>query len=33
MGDPACCLEFRPECDARVTIADEEYPDWEADLD
>jgi hypothetical protein len=33
MGDPACHLEFCPECDARVTIADEECPDCEADLD
>jgi len=27
MGDPACYLDFCPECDAQVTIADEECPD------
>ncbi|WP_303657514.1 zinc ribbon domain-containing protein [Halorussus limi] len=27
MGDPACYLDFCPECDAQVTIADDECPD------
>ncbi len=33
MGDPACYLEFCPECDAQVTIADEECPDCGADIE
>jgi hypothetical protein len=27
MGEPACYLEFCPECDAQVTVLDEECPD------
>ena len=27
MGDPACYLEFCPDCDAQVTSADDECPD------
>ncbi len=33
MGDPACYLEFCPECDAQVTIADDECPDCGGELD
>ncbi|MFC4448853.1 hypothetical protein [Halorussus aquaticus] len=33
MGDPACYLEFCPDCDAQVTIADEECPDCGADIE
>jgi len=33
MGDRACWLAFCPDCDARVTVADEECPDSGAALD
>ncbi|WP_438267344.1 zinc-ribbon domain-containing protein [Haladaptatus halobius] len=33
MGDPACYLEFCPECDAQVTTVDDECPDCGAILD
>jgi hypothetical protein len=33
MGKRACYLEFRLECDARVTIADDECPDCGASLE
>ncbi len=33
MGDPACYLEFCPECDAQVTIVDDECPDCGADIE
>ncbi|WP_438267206.1 zinc ribbon domain-containing protein [Halorussus gelatinilyticus] len=33
MGDPACYLDFCPECDAQVTIADEECPDCGSELE
>ena len=33
MGERARYLEFCPECDAQVTIADEECPDCRAELE
>ncbi|WP_438267066.1 zinc-ribbon domain-containing protein [Haladaptatus salinisoli] len=33
MGDPACYLDFCPECDAQVTTVDDECPDCGAALD
>lgn len=33
MGDPACYLDFCPECDAQVTRVDDECPDCGAALD
>ncbi|WP_135852221.1 zinc ribbon domain-containing protein [Halorussus salinus] len=33
MGDPACYLDFCPECDAQVTIADEECPDCGTEIE
>jgi hypothetical protein len=32
MGDRVCYREFCPECDAQVTIVDEECPDCERSL-
>jgi hypothetical protein len=32
MGDRACWLEICPECDAQVTVVDEECPDCGASL-
>ncbi len=32
MGERACYLEFCPECDAQVTVADERCPDCGATL-
>jgi len=32
MGDRACYLEFCPDCDAQVTVVDEECPDCGTDL-
>jgi hypothetical protein len=33
MGERACQREFCPECDAPVTVVDEECPDCGAGLD
>jgi len=32
MGDRACYLKFCPDCDAQVTVVDEECPDCGTDL-
>ena len=33
MGERACWLEFCPDCDAQVTVVDEECPDCGAALE
>ncbi len=33
MGDRACWLAFCPDCDAQVTVVDEECPDCGAPLE